>query len=191
MNLANGLSLLRLVLTPVLLALLLWDPSAGAIAAAVVFFAAAVSDVLDGYFARRRDAVSKLGVFIDLVADKILTTCVLVALVELRVIHSWPVIVILIREFAITGLRTFAAAEGVVIPAAAWGKQKTAVTNLAIFWLILLTDYSYGGVLSRVPGAGPVLGLGPWVLYLGVLLTVSSGVRYLYSARGLLERMVR
>ena len=191
MKLANGLSLLRVVLTPPLLVLLLWNPPAGFLGATLLIFIASWSDVLDGYFARRRAAVSKLGVFIDLVADKVLTASVLVAFVDLDIIPTWPVAVILGREFVITGFRTFAAAEGVVIPAAAWGKQKTAVTNLAIGALILEADYRLGGPTSSVDGLGRVLAIAPWLFYLAVALTITSGLLYVYAARGLVLRVRR
>ncbi len=155
----------------------------------LVFVIATASDVLDGYFARRRRAVSKLGVFIDLVADKFLTSAVLVALVDLDIVPTWPVAVILGREFLITGFRTFAAAEGVVIAAAAWGKQKTAVTNLAIGALILQADYRGGGLTADVPGLGTILSVAPALLYLAVLLTVTSGVLYLWNGRSLFARL--
>ncbi len=189
MKLANGLSLLRVFLTPPLLFLLLWRPPSGFLAAMLVFVIATASDVLDGYFARRRRAVSKLGVFIDLVADKFLTSAVLVALVDLDIVPTWPVAVILGREFLITGFRTFAAAEGVVIAAAAWGKQKTAVTNLAIGALILQADYRGGGLTADVPGLGTILSVAPALLYLAVLLTVTSGVLYLWNGRSLFARL--
>lgn len=191
MKIANGLSLLRVVIAPVLLVLLLWHPPAGTLAAAVAFFIAAVSDVLDGYFARRRRAVSKLGVFIDLTADKLLTTFVLLAFVQLQQIPVWTAAVILGREFVITGLRTIAAAEGVVISAAAWGKQKTAVTNVAILLLILRADHEHGGWLSRWPGLGGPLQVSVWLLYLAAILTITSGLMYLYAARGLLASISR
>ena len=191
MKLANGLSLLRVVLTPPLLVLLLWNPPAGFLGATLLIFIASWSDVLDGYFARRRAAVSKLGVFIDLVADKVLTASVLVAFVDLDIIPTWPVAVILGREFVITRFRTFAAAEGVVIPAAAWGKQKTAVTNLAIGALILEADYRLGGPTSSVDGLGRVLAIAPWLFYLAVALTITSGLLYVYAARGLVLRVRR
>lgn len=191
MKLANGLSLLRVFLTPLLLLLLLWQPPRTFASAAAVFFIAAVSDVLDGFFARRRDAVSKLGVFIDLVADKFLTTAVLVAFVDLNILSTWPVAVIIGREFVITGFRTFAAAEGVVVPAATWGKQKTAVTNLAILLLILRSDFDSGGPTATVAGIGGVLDLAPWLMYLAVFLTVTSGLHYMYVGRGLFSRLAR
>ena len=191
MKLANGLSLLRVVLTPVLLLLLLWQPPEWFVGAAVVFSFAVLTDVLDGFFARRRDAVSKLGVFIDLVADKILTTSVLVAFVDLGILPTWPVVVILVREFVITGLRTVAAAEGVVIPAAVWGKQKTAVTNVAILALILQADLERRAGAGSISGLDAILGVAPWVFYLAVVLTVTSGMLYMYAARGLLARISR
>jgi CDP-diacylglycerol--glycerol-3-phosphate 3-phosphatidyltransferase len=190
-KLANGLSLLRVVLTPPLMVLLLWRPPAGFLWATLLWFIASWSDVLDGYFARRRAAVSKLGVFIDLVADKLATSAVLIAFVDLGILPAWPVVVVIGREFIITGFRTFAAAEGVVIPAAAWGKQKTAVTNLALGMLMLRGDYLGGGPTSHLPALGAILAVAPWLFYLGVILTVTSGLMYIWSARGLLSRLGR
>ncbi|MDP9380966.1 MAG: CDP-diacylglycerol--glycerol-3-phosphate 3-phosphatidyltransferase [Chloroflexota bacterium] len=189
MKLANGLSLLRVVLTPPLVLLLLWQTSAGFLGATLLWFVAAWSDVFDGYFARRRAAVSKLGVFIDLVADKFATSSVLIAFVDLGILPSWAVIVVIGREFLITGFRTFAASEGVVIPAAAWGKQKTAVTNLALGMLMLRADYALDGPTTAIPGIGPILATAPWLFYLGVVLTVTSGLLYVWSGRGLLVRL--
>lgn len=189
MTLANGLSLLRVALTPPLVALLLWRPPNGFLAATALFLVASVSDVLDGYFARRRAAVSKFGVFLDLVADKLLTASVLVAFVDLGLLSTWPVAIILGREFIITGLRTFAAAEGLVIPAAAWGKQKTIITNVALGALMLRADYRLGGPTASLAPLGPLLEVAPWLLRLAVLLTVTSGLLYVYAARGLFRRV--
>lgn len=189
MKLANGLSLLRVFLTPLLLVLLLWPTRWALVTATVVWAVASVSDVLDGYVARRRHAVSKLGVFIDLVADKLITASVLIALIEILVLPAWPVVVVVGREFVVSGFRTIAAAEGVVIPAAGWGKRKTAVTNLAIGMLMLREDMRRGGPTAEATVLAPVLDLAPWLFYLAVLLTVTSGARYIYSARGLLGRL--
>lgn len=188
-NLANNLSILRVVITVPLLVALLWSPPRWLLLAALLFAVAVISDVLDGYVARRQGMTSKFGVFLDLVADKFLTSSVLVALVDLGIIPTWPVAVILGREFIITGFRTFAAAEGLVIPAAAWGKQKTAVTNLAILLLILHADYKRGGATVDVDVLGGLFAAGPWLLYLAVLLTVTSGLMYLYAARGLFRKI--
>lgn len=189
MKLANGLSLLRVFLTPPLLVLLLWRPPSGFLGATLLFFIASWSDVLDGYFARRRSAVSKLGVFIDLVADKTLTSAVLVAFVDLDLVPAWTAIAIIAREFLITGFRTLAAAEGVVIPAAGWGKRKTAVTNLAIGGMILRADFQRGGATADYGLLESLFGLAPWLYYLAVVLTVWSGLRYLWGGRELVRRL--
>lgn len=189
MRLANALSLLRVLLTPPLLVLLLWPPVSSLIAATALWFVSSWSDVFDGWVARRSRGVSKLGVFVDLIADKVATSSVLVALVELGILPAWLVAVVLTREFVIMGLRTFAAAEGVVIPAAAWGKQKTIITNLAIGMLFLWADYQRGGPTAELPALGVPLAAAPWLFYLAVLLTVTSGIRYVYDARGLLARL--
>ncbi len=189
MKVANGLSLLRVFLTPPLLVLLLWTTRWGLVAATVFWLLASISDVLDGYFARRWRVVSKLGVFIDLVADKLITASVLIALIEILVLPAWPVVVVVGREFIVSGFRTFAAAEGVVIPAAGWGKRKTAVTNLAIGMLMLREDVRRDGPTSEMTVLAPMLEVAPWLFYLAVLLTVTSGARYIYSGRGLLKRL--
>ncbi len=189
MKVANGLSLLRVFLTPPLLVLLLWTTRWGLVAATVLWLLASISDVLDGYFARRWRVVSKLGVFIDLVADKLITASVLIALIEILVLPAWPVVVVVGREFIVSGFRTFAAAEGVVIPAAGWGKRKTAVTNLAIGMLMLREDVRRDGPTSEMTVLAPMLEVAPWLFYLAVLLTVTSGARYIYSGRGLLKRL--
>ncbi len=189
MKVANGLSLLRVFLTPPLLVLLLWTTRWGLVAATVLWLLASISDVLDGYFARRWRVVSKLGVFIDLVADKLMTASVLIALIEILVLPAWPVVVVVGREFIVSGFRTFAAAEGVVIPAAGWGKRKTAVTNLAIGMLMLREDVRRDGPTSEMTVLAPMLEVAPWLFYLAVLLTITSGARYIYSGRGLLKRL--
>ncbi|MDP9350255.1 MAG: CDP-diacylglycerol--glycerol-3-phosphate 3-phosphatidyltransferase [Chloroflexota bacterium] len=189
MKVANGLSLLRVFLTPPLLVLLLWTTRWGLVAATVFWLLASISDVLDGYFARRWRVVSKLGVFIDLVADKLMTASVLIALIEILVLPAWPVVVVVGREFIVSGFRTFAAAEGVVIPAAGWGKRKTAVTNLAIGMLMLREDVRRDGPTSEMTVLAPMLEVAPWLFYLAVLLTITSGARYIYSGRGLLKRL--
>ncbi len=189
MKVANGLSLLRVFLTPPLLVLLLWTTRWGLVAATVLWLLASISDVLDGYFARRWRVVSKLGVFIDLVADKLITASVLIALIEILVLPAWPVVVVVGREFIVSGFRMFAAAEGVVIPAAGWGKRKTAVTNLAIGMLMLREDVRRDGPTSEMTVLAPMLEVAPWLFYLAVLLTVTSGARYIYSGRGLLKRL--
>lgn len=168
-----------------------WAPSY--IIAAVIFALAEITDVLDGYFARRQKTVSNLGIFLDLTADKLFTAGVLVMMVEMRLISSWLVAVILGREFLITGVRTYAASAGVVIPAGKWGKRKTVLTGVSLTWLILWAD-------AAMRPNGILRGLNDWVLagdfqpfkwlfllawplvYLMVIITIYSGYLYMRDA---------
>jgi CDP-diacylglycerol--glycerol-3-phosphate 3-phosphatidyltransferase len=125
MNLPNALTITRIFLVPLLLVVLLTgnfpDREAWGF---VVFLAAAMTDYLDGYLARRRSQVTNLGKLLDPIADKILISAVLVALVQLGIAPAWMVIIVIGREFAVTGLRSIASAEGLTITASALGKYK-------------------------------------------------------------------
>src|SRR5262249_39758595 len=131
------LSFGRLLATIPLVALVLINQPATYLAATALFFVSAVTDTLDGRLARRYHLVSRLGVFLDLTADKILVSALLIALVQVTLGPAWIVIVIGAREFLASGLRSLAAAEGLVIPAGRWGKQKTLLTLLAIGGILL------------------------------------------------------
>ncbi|MGM0471943.1 MAG: CDP-diacylglycerol--glycerol-3-phosphate 3-phosphatidyltransferase [Bacillota bacterium] len=170
MNLPNKLTLLRIILVPVFMFLLLFK-STGEYAiytrylAVITFIAAAITDGLDGYLARRRNLITKLGKFIDPLADKLLISAALIALVDMGEISAWAATIIIGREFAITGLRVVAAAEGIVIAASKLGKYKTTLQIIAIIAIII--DLPYSLIL----------------LWLAVLLTVISGADYLLKAR--------
>ncbi|HRR25761.1 MAG TPA: CDP-diacylglycerol--glycerol-3-phosphate 3-phosphatidyltransferase [Acidobacteriota bacterium] len=125
MNLPTALTVSRIFLVPLLLVVLLTgNISDREFWGLVVFLAAAGTDYFDGYFARRREQVTRLGKLLDPLADKILISAALVALVELGVAPAWMVIIIIGREFAVTGLRSIASAEGLTIAAARGGKLK-------------------------------------------------------------------
>src|SRR6266487_2154591 len=98
------------------------------ILATVLFVLGSGTDFLDGYLARRYKLVSPLGVFLDLTADKVFVSVILIALVQVGLVPAWIVAVIIAREFLVTGLRSMASAKGKVIPAGKWGKQKTLIT---------------------------------------------------------------
>jgi CDP-diacylglycerol--glycerol-3-phosphate 3-phosphatidyltransferase len=141
MPLANLLSGSRIAATPVVLVLLAlrdWPPSY--LIAAVLFVLAQITDILDGYFARRHKTVSNLGIFLDLTADKLMVSSVLIMLVQQNILSGWIAIIIIGREFLITGLRSFAASNGIVIPAGKAGKLKTVFTAIALTWLIVWAD---------------------------------------------------
>ena len=133
---------------------------------AFVFGVAVLTDYLDGYFARRRNQVTKLGILLDPIADKLLTTAAFLSLVEMGAAPAWMVMLILGREFAVTGLRNIAAGRGIIIAASGLGKGKMVVQVVAVFLLLL----------SRRFPALETLGI--WVLWLAVIVAVVSGFDY-------------
>jgi len=196
-NLPNALTLGRLALSGVLLVLLGVEEPGCATAAVLVFLAAAVTDWLDGRLARRTYGVTLLGQLLDPLADKVLIAAALVSLVELRLpdagrglVPAWVVVVILAREFLVTGLRILAGRSGRDISAESWGKHKT-IGQMAAVVAILLGWAMYRDVLPRwCPSA-----LGGWGLWLqrgalmlsvaAAVMTVVSGLQYLYRHRDL------
>ena len=140
MNLPNKLTLGRIFLIPVFMFFLLVKITYGKYLAAFIFILAASTDGLDGYIARKRKQITNFGKIMDPLADKLLVTAALVSLVQLGEISAWPAFIILGREFAITGLRSVAAAEGVVVSASYLGKIKT-VTQIIAISLILLEEH--------------------------------------------------
>lgn len=141
-NLPNSLTLARIFIVPLLVAVLLtpfsenWFGVPRHILGVVVFLGAALTDFLDGHFARRRDQVTRLGQLLDPIADKLLISAALISLVENQLAPAWAVVIILGREFAVTGLRSVAATEGVVISASRMGKFKMLVQVITVALLI-------------------------------------------------------
>ncbi len=131
-----------------------------------VFGLAVATDYLDGYFARRRNQVTRLGILLDPLADKLLTTAAFISLVELGAAPAWMVMIIVGREFAVTGLRNIAAGRGVIIPASALGKGKMVVQVVAIFLLMLSRRFA---VLEPA---------GLLALWLAVIIAIVSGFDY-------------
>lgn len=173
-TLANGITLLRILLIPVFMVFMLSlevIPYRETIAV-VIFVAAAATDKLDGYLARSRNAVTVLGTFLDPLADKLLITAALISLVELGDLSAWIAMVIISREFAVSGLRLVAAVERVVIPSSGFGKFKTFSQIVAVTMLILPDfGYIYGRPLSW------------YLIILAAIITVASGIDYFLKAR--------
>jgi CDP-diacylglycerol--glycerol-3-phosphate 3-phosphatidyltransferase len=140
-NLPNALTLLRIFLVPVLVAVLLTRAEGGPFLGAGIFGLAVLTDYLDGYFARRRNQVTRLGILLDPLADKLLTAAAFLSLVELGKAPAWMVLIVLARELAVTGLRNVAAGRGVLIAASVLGKGKMAAQCVAILLLLLSTPY--------------------------------------------------
>jgi CDP-diacylglycerol--glycerol-3-phosphate 3-phosphatidyltransferase len=177
-SLPNLLGILRIALTPVVVALLLLPFPGAGIIAFVIFAVAAVTDSLDGRIARARGLVSPLGVFMDLTADKVLVVGVLVAMVEVGLLPTWIVATILVRELVVAGVRQVAAAADVVMSARQLGKAKTLATLVAMAILLLAFDAQTGGPL-RTLGIGQALtGAGFWLMVVAVVLTLVSGWQY-------------
>ncbi len=194
----NLLSFFRIVVAPVLYALIVSPLRYGFFIAFILFGAASLSDTLDGEIARRRRQVTPLGVYLDTTADKVLVAVLLVALGVVHLAPGWMVAVIIAREFLVTGLRSYAAALGVVIPAGGWGKAKTVITIGSLLLILLAGDASTGGVLSGSGGVRSLLlsPLGPfalpgWALLLAVVWTLGSGAEYIREAVPLLTRGTR
>ena len=191
----NLLSFSRILAAPILYALVVSGGRYGFLAAAIVFIAASITDTLDGEIARRRHLVSPLGIYLDTTSDKILVAVLLVALAVAHLAPGWMAAVIIAREFLVTGLRSYAAALGIVIPAGGWGKAKTLITIVALLLVLLEGDARMGGWLSSqsAPGSWLLSSLGPltisiWALLVSVIWTVGSGAEYIREAIPLLTR---
>ena len=173
LNLPNVLTMLRILLVPVLVVALLNETSNGDLLAAIVFALASLTDAMDGYLARSRDAITTFGKLMDPIADKLLIIAALVALVSLDRLAAWVAMVIIAREVAVTMTRMQATQQGVVIAANWWGKAKTIVQVAAIFLLIVAGDPSPVWVDGVVYGA--------------VAITIVSGVDYFFGLRRVLR----
>ena len=192
----NLLSFSRIVAAPVLYVLIAWQGRHGYALALLVFVLASLSDTADGEVARRRGQVSPLGVYLDTTADKILVAVLLVALVSAHAVPAWMAAVIIAREFLVTGLRSYAAALGIVIPAGGWGKAKTAITIGALLLVLLAGDAVRGGILSSQQSLVDTVLLhhyGPysipiWSLLIATIWTVGSGAEYIREALPILTR---
>jgi CDP-diacylglycerol--glycerol-3-phosphate 3-phosphatidyltransferase len=191
----NLLSFSRIVAAPILYALIVWGGHYGYLAAALLFVVASFTDTLDGEIARRGKLVSPFGIYLDTTADKILIAVLLVALAAVHLAPGWMAAVIIAREFLVTGLRSYAAALGVVIPAGGWGKAKTLITIVALFLVLLQGDAASGGLVSHWSWLRQALVtlVGPytppvWALLLAVIWTVGSGAEYIREAIPLLTQ---
>jgi CDP-diacylglycerol--glycerol-3-phosphate 3-phosphatidyltransferase len=215
-NLANRLTILRILLMPVFVALLSVNAIPHNITlAAAVFAVAGITDFLDGYIARSRNMITPLGKFLDPIADKIIVTAALVCFVGLGWIQSWTVVAILARDLIVSGVRLTAvqSEEKSVIPARTSGKVKTAITMFTIIAIMILWALaSYGIITYRVEILNEPLSdefmnsidkiymesakyllvpIGNSLMYVCTALTLFSGIQYVWDARKLLKKELR
>lgn len=174
-NIPNGLTLLRIFLVPFLVVVLLTRFEGREIVGLVIFLTAIATDFFDGWIARKLRQVTTLGTLLDPIADKLLISAALISLVEERLAPAWMVVVVMGREFAVSGLRAIASSQGIVISASAWGKAKMFSQVIAVSLLILATRYEE----FLVPGT-----IALWIV---VAVAIVSAVEYF--AR-FLERIV-
>jgi CDP-diacylglycerol--glycerol-3-phosphate 3-phosphatidyltransferase len=196
LNLPNSVTMARIFLVPLLVVVLLTPPWATAwlksklqdveyaawighlaiwlsdwreVVGVAIFLTAAATDWLDGFLARRRREVTTLGKLLDPIADKLLTSSAFISLVELQLAPAWMVVVIVGREFAVTGLRSIAAARGLIIPASVWGKAKTGTQIVAITLMILTNTLERWGRFGS---------LGVVALWVAMIVALVSAVDY-------------
>ncbi|MBR5041582.1 MAG: CDP-diacylglycerol--glycerol-3-phosphate 3-phosphatidyltransferase [Clostridiales bacterium] len=205
MNLPNKLSLMRIILVPFILLFMLpihigsFEPTGwnefvceyGMIVAAVLFVIASVTDLFDGKIARKYNLITNLGKFLDPLADKMLVICILIALVDLGRISAIWVCIIIVREFAVSGIRMLASAKGVVIAAKMIGKIKTVTQMVAISYLMFETllikiiDAASSCDLADITDGVQLVG--NILLIISVIMTIISGVDYLLKNKDFLK----
>lgn len=189
MNLPNKLTIIRIVLAPLFLLLTLVDFPFHNLAAGLVFGAAALTDMYDGRIARSQGLITNLGKFLDPLADKMLTTAALLSFLATGHLDVWAVMLVLTREFMVTSVRLLAAKDGVVIAANIWGKLKTVAQFIAILFELaalefaswqgtLLASFDLPDLVFSIP-----LTTGYVLLWISVVLTVGSGVQYVWGHR--------
>jgi CDP-diacylglycerol--glycerol-3-phosphate 3-phosphatidyltransferase len=186
LNLANSITIARMLLIPVFLVLLLGglpEPY-GDIAAAAVFILAAATDKLDGYVARRSKQITTLGQFLDPLADKLLIAAALIALVSQDRISAWVAMLIIGREVAVSVLRIVGVSQGVSIPADKYGKLKTVLQIIYVVYVLIPTH----SIADFIHVSTDVATIIQWVLAgVVVIVTLASGVRYFMNARGVIR----
>jgi len=182
LNLSNKMTILRIALIPVFMVFLLtgiripYISKYNPIIAVAIFCFAALTDTIDGYIARRRKEITTFGILMDPIADKLLISAAILALVQLDRLSAWVAMVIISRDFAVSGLRSLAAAKNVIIPASIWGKLKTIVQIVAIVATILNLPISiFGGKIEMI------------LMFIAVVITIISGFDYFIKARAVLN----
>lgn len=193
MNLANKLTVVRMIFVPIFLLCMSTNIIPyGTLIATIVFILASITDKLDGYIARSRNQVTNFGKFMDPLADKLLVTAALVTLTGINIIPAWISVIIIAREFAVSGLRSIAAAEGHVIAASNWGKIKTVFQMLALILLLIVANIAATpGVADIINSSSILINFFTYVpdiiLYIALIITIISGIDYFVKNKSVIN----
>ena len=177
LNAPNAITAIRIAMIPVILAFTYYEGRVNSFIAAGLFAVTGATDFLDGWVARRTGKVTVVGKFLDPLADKLIVMSILIMLVHLGRVPAWLVILILAREFTVTGLRTMAMSEGIVIGAGQEGKYKTIIQIAALSFLLLHYKYRVDFIAFEVDVDTNVVGT--WLLYLSVAFSLWSAWVYI------------
>ena len=191
LNVPNILTIARILITPIFLAVILMDTLPHKfLIACVIFSIGSITDAVDGHLARKNNQITNFGKFLDPIADKILTTSALLAFMSMGLCNIWIVMLVLTREFAIASVRMIAAAGGVVIPANIWGKIKT-VSQMVFTILIMLLGETWEIIsntnevlFAKLPDLSLISN---GLLWITAILTVISGIIYLNDSKKIID----
>ena len=187
LNTPNKLTVSRMLITPVYLAVMMIDIPHRFLISAVIFSIAAVTDAIDGKLARKKNEITVFGKLLDPVADKMLTTAALLAFLKLGWCNVWIVMIILTREFAVTSIRLIASSQGIVIPANIWGKLKTAAQmTFTIVIMLLAEDDGLFHIFSE-KGLWTQSSISNILLWITAVLAAVSGAIYIMKSRKLID----
>ena len=191
MNTANKLTILRVVMIPAFLLVLYLDVPYANYWALAIFAAASITDTLDGYIARHYNQITDFGKFMDPLADKCLVTAAMLWFVEVGRMPAWALMIVILREFAVSGLRMVASDNGRVIAAGWSGKVKTAATMVCVVVMLLLGPeiaWAQGNPLTAMP-VGSLLWIDPVCVAVITLTTLYSGVEYFVKNKDVISSM--
>ncbi|MEE0063539.1 MAG: CDP-diacylglycerol--glycerol-3-phosphate 3-phosphatidyltransferase [Acutalibacteraceae bacterium] len=187
LNLPNKLTLIRMFLAPIYLALMLIEFPCHYIVALAVFAVASLTDMLDGKIARKNNLITVFGKLLDPLADKMLTTAALLAFMREGWCSIWIVMIVLTREFAVAGVRLIATAQGIVIPANYWGKAKTVSQMVFTIVIMLLAELDATFDIFANAGWFTLARVSNIMLWITAVLTVVSGITYFVDSKKLID----
>lgn len=192
LNTPNKLTVVRMIIAPVFLAVMLWERLPhNHLAALIIFSAASITDAIDGKLARKNNQITNFGKLMDPIADKMLTTAALLGFMKMGLCNIWIVMIVLTREFLIASIRMTAAASGVVIPANFWGKLKTVTQMIFTIMIMLLCEvYRYAPAVVgdfNIPSILRLSNISNLLLWITAVLAVISGVIYVTDSKKVID----